>query len=142
MIKKFEQFVKLYEYNNNDSFLSNYKTALKYAYDNIDDVSNAIDSYNENPDNMQSGYSRDKYIELIELYVDKYNELKNLDIVTIFRMIKLNNLKDLDINNIGKHWSFEKSGVGAYGEQHPNRGMMKNGKPFVLTGEVNPKDID
>jgi hypothetical protein len=130
------------EYNSKDSFLSNYESATKYAYDNIDDVAEAFDSYDEDPDDIHASYSRDNYIELIELYVDKYNELKNQNTVTIYRLIILNSLNDLDINNIGMHWSFEKDGVGAYGEQHPNREMMKTGKSFILEGEVNPKYID
>lgn len=133
---------KINEYNSKDTFLSNYDTARKYAYDNIDDVAIAFDDYEENKDDIHTKYSRDKYIDLIDLYVDKYNELKNKDLVTIYRLVKLNSIKDLDINNIGKHWSFEKSGVGAYGEQHPNKGMMKNGKSFILEGDVNPKYID
>lgn len=132
----------LNEYNSTDSFLSNYDTATKYAYDNIDGVAEAFDDYEEDPDDIQASYSRDKYIELIDLYVDKYNELKTQNTVTIYRLIMLNSINDLDINNIGKHWSFEESGVGAYGEQHPNRGMMKTGKFFILEGEVNPKYID
>jgi hypothetical protein len=132
----------LKEYNSNDLFLSTYDTAIKYAYDNIDDVSEAFDAYEENPDNMYTSYSRDKYIELIALYVDKYNELKTQDLVTIYRLIKLNSINDLDINNIGKHWSFEENGVGAYGEQHPNRGMMQTGKSFILEGDVSPEYID
>jgi hypothetical protein len=76
------------------------------------------------------------------MYVDKYNKLKNEYNITIYRLIKLNSINDLDLTNIGKHWSFEESGVGAYGEQHPKRGMMSTGEPFVLEAEVNPKDID
>jgi len=132
----------LKEYNNQDSFLSNYETARKYAYDNIDDVAEAFDAYNEDPDDIHASYSRDKYIELIDLYVDKYNELKTQNSVTIYRLIMLNSINDLDVNNIGKHWSFEEDGVGAYGEQHPNREMMKTGKSFILEGDVNPKYID
>ena len=130
------------EYDSNDSFLSNYKAAEKYAYDNIDGVAEAFDDYEKNPNDIHASYSRDKYIELIELYVDKYNELKEQDSVTIYRLVKLNSIEDLEVNEIGKHWSFEKGGVGAFGEQHPNRGMMKNGKPFILEGDVNPKYID
>ena len=132
----------LNEYNSSDIFLSNYETARKYAYDNIDDVAEAFDDYDENPDDIHASYSRDKYVELIDLYVDKYNELKTQNTVTIYRLIMLNSINDLDINNIGKHWSFEESGVGAYGEQHPNRGMMQTGKPFILEGDVSPKYID
>jgi len=110
-----KEFLK--EYNENDSFLSNFDIAIKYAYDNIDEVAEAFDEYKKNPDNVYASYAREKYIDLIDQYVDKYNELKNETSVTIYRLIKLNSLKDLDINNIGKHWSFEKNGVGAYGEQ-------------------------
>lgn len=137
-----EEINALNEYDNEDSFLKNYETAKRYAYENIDDVAEAFDEYNENPEDINNSYRKDKYVELIDLYVDKYNELKNNNNVTIYRLIKLNSLNDLDANNIGKHWSFEKSGVGAYGEQHPNRGMMKTGKSYILEGLVDSKNID
>jgi hypothetical protein len=140
-IKTFENFL-LKEYNNTDSFLSDYESAKKYAYDNIDGVSDAFDDYKEDPDNIQASYSRDNYIERIDMYVDKYNKLKNEYNITIYRLIKLNSIDDLDLTNIGKHWSFEQDGVGAYGEQHPNRDMMSTGKPFILEAEVSPKNID
>lgn len=133
---------ELREYNAQDSFLSNYETARKYAYENIDDVTEAFDEYKKNPDNIHAAYSRDYYIDLIDLYVDKYNELKTQSSVTIYRLIMLDSLKDIDLNNIGMHWSFEKEGVGAYGGTHTNHKMMKSGKPFILEGEVDPKYID
>ena len=138
-IKTFKNF--LFEYNNTDSFLSDFESAKKYAYDNIDGVSDSFDDYEEDPDNIQASYSRDNYIERIDMYVDKYNELKNKDSVVIYRLIKLNSINDLDITDIGKHWSFEEDGVGAYGEQHPKRGMMSTGNPFILKAEVNPKNM-
>lgn len=131
----------LREFDNNDSFLSNYESAKKYAYDNIDGVAEAFDAFDENPD-IHTSFSKDNYVDLINTYVNKYNELKSEDSVTIYRLIKLDTIGDLDVNDIGKHWSFEVDGVGAYGEQHPKRGMMKTGKPFILQGEVNPKHID
>lgn len=133
----------LLEYNIEDSFLSSYDTAKKYAYENIDDVADAFDAYNQNPDNIQNEYAYDNYIERIELYVDKYNHLKNQNVVEIYRLVKLNSLKNLDLKNIGMHWSFEKSGVGDYGGYHPKQiHNNPNAKPYVLTAYVNPKDID
>lgn len=132
----------LNEYNEYDSFLSNYETATKYAYENIEDVAESFDAYEEDKNDIQAEYSRDNYIERIELYVDKYNELKNSNKITIYRLIKLNSIKDLDIKDIGKHWSFDENGVGAYGERHPNIKMMKTGEPYILEAIINPKDID
>lgn len=141
MFTKFNDFIsKVNEYNSQDLFLSNYDTALKYAYDNIDDVAEAIDNYNEDPDNEQLEYVRVNYIELIDLYVDKYNELKEQSEVIIYRMVILLNIKNLDLTDIGSHWSFEESGVGAYGLSDSK--LRKNGKEFILTAKVNPKDID
>lgn len=140
--KVLKENINLLEYNKQDSFLSNYETAKKYAYDNIDGVSECFDDYNEDSDNPQCQYCYNNYIDLIYLYVDKYNSLKTKSEVKIYRMVKLNNIKNLDLKNIGKHWSFDINGVGAYGEQHPNRVEMKNGKPFILNGITNPKSID
>ncbi len=139
-IKTIHEYLK--EYNSEDSFLSSYETARKYAYDNIDDVAEAFDAYDEDPDNIHISHSRDNYIDLIDLYVDKYNELKTQKSVTIYRLVKLNSLNDLDVTNIGMHWSFERDGVGDYGGVHPNSGMTKTGKPFVLEGDVDTKYIN
>jgi len=138
-----QEIHNLLEYNNQNSFLSSYETAKKYAYNNIDDVADAFDEYNENPDNIHAEYAYNNYIELIDLYVDKYNELKSQNQVEIYRLVKLNSLKDLDLQNIGMHWSFEKSGVGDYGGHHPKQVEFKsNAKPYVLTAYANPNDID
>lgn len=132
----------LKEYSNKDIFLSTYDTAEKYALQNIDDVKDTFEEYKQNPEDIQVSYMYDQYVDRIQEYVDKYNELKNLSSVRIYRQVNLISINDLDINNIGMHWSFEKEGVGAYGEQHPNRGMMNKGKPFILEGTTTPNNID
>jgi hypothetical protein len=55
----------LNEYNEYDSFLSNYETATKYAYENIEDVAESFDAYEEDKNDIQAEYSRDNYIERI-----------------------------------------------------------------------------
>ena len=138
----FETCEIISEYNQKDSFLSDYETAKEFAYENIDDVAECFDSYHENSENIHHQHCYEKYIDLISLYVDKYNELKNENVVTIYRLIKLNNLNDLDVEDIGKHWSFEKEGVGDYGSTHPKQTKGPHSKSYILTANVNPQDID
>ena len=125
-----------------DNFLSNFESAKKYAYENIEDVTKCFDAYKENSNNMHNEYCYDNYIDLIHEYVNKYNSVKNEPQIEIYRLVKLNSIGDLDLKEIGKHWSFEINGVGDYGGSHPNRTMTKTGKPFILTALVNPKYID
>lgn len=127
----------IYEYNHEDSFLNSYDTAIKFAYENIDDVTEAFDNYDEDPNNIHNEFYRDMYIERIELYVDKYKELMNDDSVIIYRMIALDSIDNLDINNIGTYWSFELDGVGVYGLTN-----NKNNTKYTLEAIVHPKDID
>ena len=141
-----QEFIKkqvklIFEYNEQDNFLLNYESATKYAYENIDDVADCFDSHHKEQ-NIQTKFCFENYIDRIESYVDKYNKLKKENEVKIYRLVKLDSISDLDINEIGKHWSFEKSGVGSYGGMHPKRDMEKTGKPYVLTAIISPKDID
>jgi hypothetical protein len=137
-----QEIHKLYEYSIEDKFLSSYESAEEYAYDNIGDVAEAFDEYKEKPDDIRAEYSYNQYVERIELYVDKYNELKNENTITIYRLVKLDSISDLDLNDIGMHWSFEKDGVGDYGGHHPKQSYYKDPKSYVLTGYANPDDID
>ena len=81
-------------------------------------------------------------MDLIHSYINKYNELKNKDSIEIYRLVKLNEEKDLDKKNIGMHWSFSPDGVGDYGGDHPKRVAHGTGNSFVLTGNVDPQFID
>ena len=75
---------------------------------------------------------------LILLYKEKYNEIRNKSSIKIYRMLKLNTINDLDLNNVGVFWSFDENGVGAYGVGHNYTGE----NTFILTAIVNTKDID
>lgn len=141
-LRKFIKEIIFLEYNKVDSFLSNSELAKKHAYERIDDVSDAIDNYNKNPEDNIAIHQYEYYMGLIDMYVDKYNELKNKNFVEIYRLIKLKEENELDTKNIGTHWSFVIDGVGAYGGTHPKRLPLNNGKSFVLTGHVDPKFID
>jgi len=138
----FKKYLMILEYNKADTFLSSYDSAEEYALDNISDVADAFDAHKKDPSNIHAEYSRDSYVDRIDMYVDRYKELKNKKEVIIYRMVALDDISELNIEEIGKHWSFEKSGVGVYGEQHPNRDKMKAKNKYTLTGTVNPKFID
>ena len=132
----------LSEYNDKDSFLNDFESAKQWANVHIDEVGTAIEDHDADPNDDILQHHYDNYMDLIYLYVNKYNELKNKDSVEIYRLVKLNEEKDLDNKNIGMHWSFKPEGVGDYGGMHPKRLALNKGKSFVLTGTVDPKFID
>jgi hypothetical protein len=120
-----------------EAVLENSEEAEKYALENIDSVQEAFEKKEEG-DSSSYNY----YLEEIEEYVDIYHGAKRKNEIEIYRALVLNSADDLDLNNIGKHWSFKKEGAGVYGGGHPMAGMFKDGRSFLLTGIVNFKDID
>lgn len=132
-----KHLLSLLEYNSDDSFLSDFKQARKYAYDNIDGVADSFDHFEENPDDGLAEHGVNHYDYLISSYNDKYLELADKDEVTIYRLVMLKSEQSLDINNIGSHWSFEEDGVGNYGGSN-----TEDDKSFILEAIANPKDID
>ena len=76
--------------------------------------------------------------ERLNEYISKYNEVKSKTQLEIYRVVVLENIAQLDLKNIGIHWSFEKSGAGDYGL---NRSKTKKDKTYKLTAIINPKDI-
>jgi hypothetical protein len=116
--------------------LSNFNSAKEWVINQqIDDV------VNEDGDDLDYDYYAGgmDIEELIYEYVSKFNDVKKEDEIQIYRLIRLDNIKQLELNDIGEYWSFEESGVGDYGS---GRRDFKGDKMFVLTGLVNPKDID
>jgi len=75
---------------------------------------------------------------LIYSYMEKYNEISSESEIEIYRMLMLDTIKELDLNNVGVFWSFNEDGVGAYG----TKGEPIGSKPFVLNAMVDTEDID
>jgi len=59
--------------------------------------------------------------------------------IEVYRLLKLNTINDLDINNVGVFWSFSKDNVGSYGITNTDD-LNKN--TFILTAIVKTADID
>jgi hypothetical protein len=75
---------------------------------------------------------------LIYTYMEKYDEVTSETEIEIYRLIKLNTIKDLDLKNVGVFWSFEEDGVGAYGVGQ----NFSGNNSFVLNAIVNIDDIN
>jgi hypothetical protein len=120
--------------------LSKFEAAKEWAVDNIDGVSEIYDdeAYEDEDDEFAEVYKEKKQEETdikIEEYMSKYSEVKNKTSIEIYRAVCLEDIKQLDLENIGRHWSFKREGVGCYegNEKYPM---------FVLTGLANTKIID
>ena len=126
------------------SFLSTPQQAWEWAKENVDIEFTEDDlrdtSLSESERNrLESHIEMNK--ERASLYSIKYNYIKkNSGNIVIYRVIKVLSFDNIDWDNIGTHWSFEKEGAGAYGDIRPN--IIKKGADILLTGMVNVKDID
>ena len=136
MVKTYKQFIN--EKINNNLDLSNFNIAKKWIIEqNLDDV------VNEEGDDLDYSY-RDSYTgmdieEIIYDYVYLYNSVISKDEIEIYRLIRLNSIEELELDNIGEYWSFNEKGVGDYGS---GRREFKGEKKYVFTGIINPDDID
>lgn len=110
-------FVLLLEKHTID-ILKNYHSAEEYALNNFD---------------IEDDSLTDEQEERIQTYVDHYNSI-NSKYIRIYRAIRLDDISQLDVNNIGLFWSFFKHGA------QPQNGKGKN--TYVLTGIINTKNID
>lgn len=109
-----------------DLDLSSSSTAYEWALENVDGVSDADGPYVELNENRAEQYS------------DKYNDVMSESSIKLYRAVCLKKIEDLNLDKVGTHWSFTPEGVGCYGTMKEIPGS----KEFILTGKVNPKDID
>lgn len=75
---------------------------------------------------------------LIATYMEKYQQIDSEYEIEVYRMVKLDSIKQLDLKNVGTYWSFSKDGVGAYGIGKDFVGS----KPYALTAIVKTQEID
>ena len=135
---KYLKSYKLFEEFNTDLDLSNYESAKKWLIINGgDDILN--DDCNDLDYEYRDSYTYKDIEEIIYDYINFYKKYKDEEYIEIYRLIKLNTLKDLELDDIGKWWSFEENGIGAYSS---GRREFKGNKFFVLTGIIKPEDID
>jgi len=113
--------------------LSKVSNAMQWAKKNIADIGEEVED-NEGEVTLQLTEQDE---DRIDAYCGKYAEIIKKPKIIIYRAVALNNIKQLKLNDIGMHWSFEKEGAGVYGAD-----SSKYKNVFVLTGEVNPKGIN
>ena len=82
----------------------------------------------------------DNIEDLIDWYTSKYNEVKNEGSATLYRAVRLDSINQLDKNNIGEFWSFEKDGASNYGAG--GKRDVKEGDLFLIEANVNFEDIN
>ena len=125
------------------SFLSTPQQAWEWAKENVDIEVTEDDLMDTSLSELERNALENQiemHKERASLYSSKYNDIKNAGDIIIYRVIKVLSFNDIDWDNIGTHWSFEKEGAGAYGDIRPN--IRKKGTDILLTGMVNIKDID
>lgn len=124
-----------------------------YDYDldlsNFDSIKTWLESY-ASPENIVDddgeidwGYTDpmtgDDLETMIYDYMEQYKDTILKEEIEVYRMVKLNSIKDLDLKKVGVFWSFDESGVGAYGYSLNQK--FTGDKPFVLNATIKTKDI-
>ena len=74
---------------------------------------------------------------------DYYNNILNdyqKNGCTLYRIIFLKDISDLDRNNIGKHWTIEKDNISGF--YHNITVDDDNMIPYLITAKFNPNSID
>ena len=115
-------------------FLETPQQAWEWAKENVDI------QVDEGAESEHDKAILESYLDKAEQYSDKYHEIKDLPAITIYRAIRVKSVEDINWDNIGTHWSFEKSGAGVYGDIP--YGLSKQAKDILLTGITEPKYID
>lgn len=94
-------YLKLFEQHNIHSIMNDEESAIEYL--------KSIDFFDNH------GFDEDDEIILDNIYniVYKYRWLKD-DYVTIYRALDVPSFEDIDLNQVGYFWSFDRDGVGTY----------------------------
>lgn len=117
--------------------LSNWESTHKYA---MECLYEDYECYPDEPPEL-CHHRQNKYDRRIEMYFDKYNDLKESedDQIHLYRMIRIPSKEHIDCANIGTYWSFEEAGVGVYGGTGKKH---HDDKDVLLTGHVHLDGID
>jgi len=111
---------KLIENVENNVFNS-YKSMVQYALDNFDtDQEDELTDYEE---------------DRVSDYFYKYQELKDKQSFPIYRAIWADSVDDIDLDDIGIFWSFEKNGA-------KPQNKVNGDQIFILTANVSPDQLD
>lgn len=103
-----------------------------YPFDSIQNMFKyAIENFDTSDDDQLSDYEEERVIE----YYGKYNEVKNKKNIEIYRAIWADSINDIDFDDVGIFWSFEKRGA------RPQN-KVNGSEIFVLTAEVSPDQLD
>ena len=130
-------------------FLSDPDLALAWAMENVD--------LSYSPEDLEEAEERDRdyiaailsqYMERATSYSDMYNEVIFKSSVTLYRalVIKVDpnlphhegNVRAINWDNLGTHWSFKLDRAGPYGFSGSDKGMVN----IVIKGSVSPGSID
>lgn len=110
---------------------SSFQSVKEWVKHNVNDVYSDDEDENSDPHDEIAD-------NRINAYISKYNSIIQKPFIEIYRLIVLEDISQMNLKDIGIHWSFEIDGVGDYGV---NRPKTKKDKNYILTGTVNPKDI-
>lgn len=122
-------------------FLDTPESAYRWAVDNLPDFATyeeAVEEMGEDSfEARQAEVDEERYRERADLYSQRYNAVKDLPTVEIYRIVNVHGVGDIDWDAIGTYWSFRRGGVGSYGHVE-----IVGGRDVLVVGEVSPKDID
>jgi hypothetical protein len=113
-------------------FLSNPKSAWEWAKENVADIAVEEDKGEDDP------YVQ-MYRERAAAYVERFRDCMSRSGVEVYRAVKVAEPKAINWQNVGTHWSFERDGVGVYGQVPAEH---QEGREIILTAMVNPQNID
>lgn len=117
--------------------LSDFSSVKKWIINSrLDDI---VNEEGDDLDYSYIGQNGSSLEDLIKEYMWFFINFSEKKEITIYRLLRLNTIDDLELNDIGEYWSFDKSGVGDYGS---GRRKFKGESKFILTGLTNPKNID
>lgn len=116
----FKKYVLIKEENSENYPFDSIQNMFKYAIENFDTEDDELSDYEE---------------ERVMEYYDKYNEVKNKKNIQIYRAIWADSIDDIDFDDIGIFWSFEKSGA-------KPQNKKSGDQIFILTATVSPHQLD
>lgn len=102
------------------------KKGFEYLYPEKEDIQSSLCMFR----------SQKEMLDHIDMVINLFESKFNQEIITIYRVLIIDNVNDIDLDNLGIYWSFEETGALNFARYN------LHGNCFLMKGQTSLKNID
>lgn len=130
-VRKIDEYID--EKNNQSKYFSNIGMNTEYAFDLIDYFDNYKDLYPNYSEDSE--YNDDYFYNSVEEAYEQVNDILEFfdslpNPIPIYRTIKVKSIDNIDYNDLGESWSYEKESAINFAKNNNNGNYLISGKTY------------